>query len=153
MHLSEYLILPPLRWSTVTLASCGTRQSWSTLPTTTRTAPSTPWATTPQTVATASPCSTAAPTGTFSPKGNTLTLDSVSHSLWWRCHFFHCWSQWWPLCFWVQKCGGASEKVVFKARSGRFGVFGKFGVFGSWKKMGQLAVSEVTRWPGCLTEA
>lgn len=101
MHLSEYLILPPLRWSTVTLASCGTRQSWSTLPTTTRTAPSTPWATTPQTVATASPCSTAAPTGTFSPKGNTLTLDSVSHSLWWRCHFFHCWSQWWPLCFWV----------------------------------------------------
>lgn len=60
------------RWSMAGLASCGMQQCWSTSLIMTRIAPSTPSATTPQTVDTVSPCSTAAPTGTFSLRGTSL---------------------------------------------------------------------------------
>lgn len=56
----------------VGLASSGMRPCWSMSLIMTRIVPSTPSATAHQTVDTASPCSTAAPTGTFSPRGKSL---------------------------------------------------------------------------------
>lgn len=72
----------------VVLASCGMQRCWSTLLIMMRTARSTPSATTHQTVDMVSPCSMAAPTGTFSPKGKSHTVNNSQHQLW--LHFIFC---------------------------------------------------------------
>lgn len=59
----------PYRWNTAGLALCGMQQCWSTSLIMMRIAPSTLSAVAHQTVDMVSPCSTAAPTGTFSPRG------------------------------------------------------------------------------------
>lgn len=66
------------RWSMAGLGSCGMQPCWSMLPSMMKTAPSTLSATTLQTVDTASPCSTVAHTGTFSPRGRSYTRKSAT---------------------------------------------------------------------------
>lgn len=58
-----------VRWSMAGSASCGTQQCWSMWPTMMKIAPSTPSAAVRPIVDMVSPCSTAAPTGTYSPRG------------------------------------------------------------------------------------
>lgn len=72
----------------VVLALCGMQQCWSTLLIMMRTARSTLSATTHQTVDMVSPCSMAAPTGTFSPKGKSHIVNNSQHQP--RLHFICC---------------------------------------------------------------